>query len=90
MWKIEDEEFQTGNPIISGCNYHTTWQKDKGMRFVLTSIQGSQVLLRTRRTKKEFWTSKSSLIFITTTHNIKKAKEIIHRWNLKNCKDYGI
>jgi hypothetical protein len=60
-------------PIIIGCNYHTTWQANKSMRFVLAEIKGPQARLTTRVTKKDFWTSIESLIFITSKHNIEKA-----------------
>lgn len=42
------------NPIIIGCNYHTTWQSHKAMRFVLAEIKGDKARLYTRRTKKIF------------------------------------
>lgn len=60
-------------PIIIGCNYHTTWQKHKAMRFVLREVNGNKARLITRNTEKDFWTDLGSLIFITTSHNIQKG-----------------
>lgn len=60
-------------PIIIGCNYHTTWQKHKAMRFVLKEVSGNKARLITRNTEKDFWTNLDSLIFITTSHNIQKG-----------------
>ena len=62
--------------LIIGCNYHTTWQKEKGMRFVLREIKGDKARLSTRRTGKNFWTNVSDLIFIETECNIAKAKRL--------------
>lgn len=62
--------------IQIGCNYHTTWQSDKKMRFVLVEIKGDKARLQTRRTKKNFWTNVSDLIFITSSTNKRKAKEL--------------
>ena len=59
--------------LVVGCNYHTKWQKFKGMRFVLTEIKGDKARLTTRNTNKDFWTNVSDLIFIETGHNIKKS-----------------
>jgi hypothetical protein len=59
--------------IQIGCNYHTKWQKEKGMRFVLAEIKGDKARLYTRRTKRNFWTNVSDLIFIQTPHNIRKS-----------------
>ena len=69
--------------LVVGCNYHTTWQVDKAMRFVLTKLRGSRARLETRRTKKKFWTDISDLIFITSNCNIKKAHKI-QRQNMEN------
>lgn len=66
------------NPIIIGCNYHTTWQSHKAMRFVLAEIKGDKARLYTRRTKKQFWTNVSDLIFIKTICNINKAKKLLN------------
>jgi hypothetical protein len=62
--------------IVIGCNYHTTWQSNKGMRFVLSAIKGEKALLKTRNTRRIFWTNVSDLIFIETSHNIQKANRI--------------
>jgi len=59
--------------IVIGCNYHTTWQKVKSMRFVLAEVKGDKARLQTRNTKKDFWTDLSSLIFIESDYNKKKA-----------------
>lgn len=64
------------NPIVVGCNYHTTWQRDKGMRFVLGEVIGEKAKLYTRNTKKQFWTNVSDLIFITTPTNIRKKNKL--------------
>ncbi len=62
--------------LVIGCNYHTTWQSNKAMRFILKEINGNRVRLITRNTKKDFWTNVSDLIFIETDHNINKAKKL--------------
>ncbi len=62
--------------LIIGCNYHTTWQKNKSMRFILAEIKGDRVRLKTRRTNKDFWTNTKDLIFITSDHNKNKAKKL--------------
>jgi len=59
--------------LVIGCNYHTTWQKDKAMRFVLKEIDGKRARLVTRVSKKDFWTNVEDLIFIETKHNKQKA-----------------
>lgn len=64
------------NPLVIGCNYHTKWQTHRNMRFVLKDIKGEKALLITRKTKKEFWTNVSDLIFITTRHNINKSEQL--------------
>jgi hypothetical protein len=63
------------NNIYIGCNYHTTWQSDKSMRFVLVEIKGDKARLQTRKTKRDFWTNVSDLIFINTYINRKKIKQ---------------
>ena len=63
--------------IVVGCNYHTKWQSDSRMRFVLKEIKGEKARLVTRNTRKDFWTNKSDLIFIMTGHNIRKALNIL-------------
>ena len=62
--------------IKIGCNYHTTWQSDKAMRFILVEIKDNKVRLQTRNTKKDFWTDIEDLIFIQTKHNINKSKRL--------------
>lgn len=59
--------------IVIGCNYHTTWQKDPRMRFVLAEVKDNRAKLKTRRTRREFWTDLKDLIFIETNHNKNKA-----------------
>lgn len=63
--------------LIIGCNYHTTWQSHKAMRFILKEIKGDKARLETRNTKKSFWTNTSDLIFIETNHNRNKAKKLL-------------
>lgn len=65
--------------LIIGCNYHTKWQSNKSMRFVLKEIDGDKVRLITRRTNKNFWTNASDLIFITTDHNKSKGKKLLSK-----------
>ena len=55
--------------LVVGCNYHTTWQSDKRMRFVLSELKGNRARLTTRTGGKSFWTDTKDLIFITTNHN---------------------
>ena len=43
-----------GALIVIGCNYHTTWQTHKQMRFVLTEIKGNKARLQTRTSRKRF------------------------------------
>ncbi len=62
--------------IVIGCNYHTTWQKNRGMRFVLAEIKGDKARLKTRNTNKDFWTNISDLIFIETGYNKRKADDL--------------
>jgi len=62
--------------LIIGCNYHTKWQSNKGMRFVLAEIKGDKARLYTRNTKRNFWTNVSDLIFINTETNKAKAKRL--------------
>lgn len=62
--------------IKIGCNYHTTWQSDKAMRFILVEIKDNKARLQTRNTKKDFWTDIEDLIFIQTKHNINKSKRL--------------
>jgi len=62
--------------LIEGCNYHTKWQSDKCMRFVLAKVVGDWSILYTRTTKKLFWCRNADLIFITSDYNIEKGKEL--------------
>ena len=62
--------------LVIGCNYHTTWQSNSKMRFVLVEIKGERARLQTRVSKKDFWTDVKDLIFIETTHNKNKAKKL--------------
>jgi len=73
MPKIDKSKYNNPNHIQIGCNYHTKWQANKAMRFVLKEIKGDRACLATRTTQKNFWTNVSDLIFITTNHNIEKA-----------------
>lgn len=65
--------------LVIGCNYHTTWQRNKAMRFVLVEIRGDKARLKTRNTNKDFWTPLSTLIFIETAHNQIKASIITNK-----------
>lgn len=62
--------------IVIGCNYHTTWQKHKAMRFVLVDVKGDKARLQTRTSRRDFWTDLKDLIFIESAHNIRKAKTL--------------
>lgn len=63
--------------LVIGCNYHTTWQSHPAMRFVLAEIKGTKARLTTRDSRKNFWTNLSDLIFIETSHNIRKADSLM-------------
>ena len=65
-----------GELIVIGCNYHTTWQSHKQMRFVLVHINGNHAVLKTRNTRKCFTTSINDLIFIKSKYNKSKAIEL--------------
>jgi len=65
-----------GALIVIGCNYHTTWQTNRRMRFVLTDVKGNKARLQTRISGKDFWTNLKDLIFIETNYNKQKAKEL--------------
>lgn len=69
----------TEKSIVIGCNYHTTWQSHRAMRFVLIEVRGDRARLSSRNTKKTFWTDVKDLIFITSDHNIRKAKDKISK-----------
>jgi hypothetical protein len=63
----------SGEYLVLGCNYHTTWQKHKAMRFVLHAIDGRRATMRTRSTRSKFETNIDDLIFIKSEHNRDKA-----------------
>lgn len=58
------------------CNYHTKWQNNSKMRFVLQEVDGNRAKLGTRNTNKSFWTNLSDLIFIETPCNTRKLKDL--------------
>ena len=62
--------------LVIGCNYHTTWQAHRNMRFVLVEIKGNKARLQTRNTNKDFWTNIEDLIFIDTNANNNKANRL--------------
>jgi hypothetical protein len=62
--------------LVIGCNYHTKWQSNRAMRFILKEIKGDKARLATRVSKKDFWTNVEDLIFIETEHNRNKAKRL--------------
>ena len=65
-----------GEPLVVGCNYHTTWQSHRAMRFVLVEVKENMAKLETRRTHKSFWTKTDDLIFIKTDYNKRKKNNI--------------
>ena len=65
-----------GSLLVIGCNYHTTWQRDPGMRFVLDDVEGTVAKLRTRSTRKIFSTNVEDLIFIDSVYNRQKADRL--------------
>ena len=67
----------TNNLLVIGCNYHTTWQGHKQMRFVLTELKDDKARLQTRNTRKNFWTDTKDLIFIETGCNRAKARDYL-------------
>lgn len=77
-WKEQNKinNFSNGSLLIIGCNYHTTWQSEKTMRFVLTEVKGTKARLQTRGSRKDFWTNVEDLIFIGSRYNIQKAREL--------------
>lgn len=81
-WKVKNADRNLpkhnaiGSLIVIGCNYRTTWQSNKQMRFVLTDVKGDKAKLQTRRSRKTFWTDLKDLIFIDTNYNKIKAKEL--------------
>lgn len=74
--KIDEHPRYNEQSIVIGCNYHTTWQKHSAMRFELKEVKGDKARLITRTTGRDFWTDLNSLIFIMTTHNIRKADNL--------------
>ena len=70
---------KAGSLIVVGCNYHTTWQSNSKMRFVLTAVKDSKARLQTRTSRKDFWTNIDDLIFIESGYNKNKAKEL-RKW----------
>jgi len=63
--------------LVVGCNYHTKWQSNKAMRFILRELKDGKARLGTRISKKDFWTNVEDLIFIETNYNKNKYKDII-------------
>lgn len=55
--------------LVIGCNYHTTWQSHKAMRFVLKEIKNNKARLITTKTNKDFWCNIEDLIFINSNYN---------------------
>ena len=49
------------NKLIIDCNYHTTQQSHSAMRFVLVEVKGDKARLKTRASKKDFWTDVKDL-----------------------------
>jgi hypothetical protein len=72
-----------GSLLVIGCNYHTTWQSHRSMRFVLTEIKDTKARLQTRNSRKDFWTNVDDLIFIESGHNKQKARKL-RETNSKN------
>ncbi len=52
---------QIPKELVINRKYHTTWQKDSGMVFILLAISedGTKALLKTR--KRKFWTNVKDL-----------------------------
>ena len=73
--------------LIVGCNYHTIWQSEKSMRFVLVEFNKGMAILKTRNTRRIFKTEISSLLFITTSCNISKASDLTGK-KYKDIKKY--
>lgn len=67
-----------GEPLVIGCNYHTTWQSSPSMRFLLLDIYADKgkALLGTRNTNKTFPTGLDELVFINTKVNLEKASDL--------------
>ena len=49
------------------------------MRFVLVEVKGDKARLKTRASKKDFWTDVKDLIFIDTNYNRNKGKRLNER-----------
>lgn len=62
--------------LVIGCNYHTSWQSHPAMRFVLVEVKEDKARLKTRSSRKDFWTDVKDLIFIDTNYNRNKAKRL--------------
>jgi len=62
--------------LVVGCNYHTTWQSHRAMRFVLLklNLKTGRAKLGTNNSSRQFWTDIKDLIFIESPHNERKAK----------------
>lgn len=71
------------NSIVIGCNYHTTWQSNGRMRFILKEVNGDKARLITRNTRKDFWCKVTDLKLIMSNHNIQKAIKIINERELE-------
>ena len=70
---------RVNSPIIKiGCNYHTTWQSDKSMRFVLVEVNGDKAKLKV--SDRGFITSPINEFFLKQQPNMihlhKKLKTI--------------
>ena len=65
--------------LVIGCNYHTTWQSHPAMRFVLVEVKDDKARLKTRASRKDFWTDVKYLIFIDTNYNRNKGKRLNER-----------
>lgn len=74
---IEETKPELMSNIVIGCNYHTKWQANKAMRFVLVEVSGTKARLKTRNTGKDFWTNVDDLIFINSDHNKRKAQQLL-------------
>ena len=68
--------------IVVGCNYHTKWQTNKAMRFVLVGVVGDKARLKTRGSGKDFWTNLSDIVFIDSKYNKQKAEKIEQNLNV--------
>lgn len=63
--------------LVVGCNYHTTWQSNKAMHFVLSELKDNKAKLTTRTTIKSFWVDINDLIFIDSGYNKQKACDLL-------------